>query len=153
MAESRHIHIKRVHSGSTGTFGVVLDGYDGEPFCVSLELPWADNLPNISCIKPGIYEATRHHSPRFGETFLVQGNLGGRTHILFHCGNSIADSRGCILLGENYSPQSRVSQSRSAFNEFMDRTRGVDFFILQIERIYSDGTTSNASKDSLLGHD
>jgi hypothetical protein len=136
LADGRHIHIKRVHSSDAGTFGVVLDGIDGEPFCISLELPWADNIPNISCIRAGIYEGIRHDSPRFGETFRVQGNLGGRNHILFHCGNSVDDSRGCILLAESFSPNNRIQRSRVAFQEFMELTSETDYFILQITETY-----------------
>jgi hypothetical protein len=136
MPDAKHIHIKRVSTSDAGTFGVVLDGFNGVPFCVSLELPYKDNKPNISCIPSGIYEGIRVDSPRFGNTFEVQGNLGERTHILFHCGNSISDSRGCLILAENFSPNNRVERSRIAFNEFMDRTENTDYFILQITETY-----------------
>jgi len=136
MSDGKHIHLKRVHTSSVGTFGVVLDGHHGEPFCVSLELPYKNNEPNISCIKSGVYEGVRVKSPRFGDTFEVKGNLEGRTHILFHCGNSIEDSRGCFLLAENFAPENRVEQSRVAFNEFMEVTKETDYFILQITETY-----------------
>jgi hypothetical protein len=127
------ITIKRVATSAKGTFGVVLD--KGKPFCVTCELPWKDNEPNVSSVPAGIYEAVRVQSPRFGDTFEVAG-VEGRTHILFHRGNSIKDSRGCILLAESYAPGETVESSRNAFAEFLHRTKGYDNFILQITEVY-----------------
>ena len=136
MSDGKHIHIKRIHTSDSGTFGVVCDGHHGEPFCVSLELPYRNNEPNISCIKSGVYEGVRVMSPRFGNTFEVKGNLEGRTHILFHKGNSIEDSRGCLILAEGFGEGNHVERSRVAFDEFMDRTKDTDYFILQITETY-----------------
>ena len=137
MSDGKHIHIKRIHTSDSGTFGVVCAGHHGEPFCVSLELPYRNNEPNISCIPNGVFEGIRVTSPRFGNTFEVKGGvIGDRTHILFHCGNSIEDSRGCILLAENFSPNSRVERSRVAFNEFLSLTENTDYFILHITETY-----------------
>jgi hypothetical protein len=134
--EGKQITIKRIASSDAGTFGVVLDGVT--PFCVSCELPWRENKPNISHIPVGWFEAVRVDSPRFGNTFEVKGGtLGERTHILFHKGNSIADSRGCILLAENFGQMDHVEQSKTAFNEFIKRTEDCDYFILKITEDYS----------------
>ena len=137
MPDGKHLHIKRIHTSDSGTFGVVCDGHHGEPFCVSLELPYKDNQPNISSIPNGVYEGVRVMSPRFGNTFEVKGGgIEGRTHILFHKGNSVADSRGCILLAEGFGEGSYVERSRVAFDEFLDRTKDTDYFILQITETY-----------------
>ena len=136
MSDGKHIHIKRVSTSDAGTFGVVLDGHNGVPFCVSCELPYKDNQPNISSIPSGVYEGIRVDSPRFGNTFEVKGSLGVRTHILFHKGNSIKDSRGCILLAEGFGQNDYVERSKVAFDEFMDRTKNVDYFVLQITETY-----------------
>jgi hypothetical protein len=133
--KSKSITIKRIATSDAGTFGVVLD--DNIPFCVSCELPFKDNQKNISSIPSGYFEAMRVDSPRFGNTFEVKGgSLGDRTHILFHKGNSIKDSRGCILLAEGYGQKDHVERSRDAFNEFMKRTEGCDYFILRIIEDY-----------------
>ena len=105
--KGKSITIKRIATSDAGTFGVVLD--DNVPFCVSCELPFKDNQKNISSIPSGYFEAMRVDSPRFGNTFEVKGgSLGDRTHILFHKGNSIKDSRGCILLAEGYGQKDHV---------------------------------------------
>ena len=136
MSSGKHIHIKRISTSDKGTFGVVLDGHHGEPFCVSCELPYRNNEPFISCIPSGVYEGVRVQSPKFGNTFEIKGNLEGRTHILFHKGNSILDSKGCVLLAEGWGEGNYVERSRVAFDEFLDRTKDTDYFILQITETY-----------------
>jgi hypothetical protein len=80
-----------------GTFGTLqIDGMD---FCYTLELPDRDNASNISCIPAGEYNIRPYSSERFGRTYIVK-EVSGRSGILFHAGNTIADTKGCILLGE-----------------------------------------------------
>jgi hypothetical protein len=135
--KGKQITIKRIASNDAGTFGVVLDG--DTPFCVSCELPWKDNQKNISCIPNGYFEAMRVQSPRFGNTFEVKGgSLGDRTHVLFHTGNfALKDSKGCILLAEGFGQNDHVERSRVAFNEFIERTKDCEYFILRIMEDYS----------------
>lgn len=115
-----------------GTFGVLLD--DGTPFCVTLERPWKDNIPNESCIPVGNYICRRVNSPKFGNTFEVTGVVG-RIGILFHKGNIDDDTHGCILVGEQYErlgDHVAILASGKAFQEFIDRTMGMDMFKLKI---------------------
>jgi hypothetical protein len=71
--------------------------YDGkELICHTVERPWLKNGRNVSCIPAGKYIVKMTNSPKFGLTYKVT-NVPGRTHILFHKGNSIDDSFGCIL--------------------------------------------------------
>jgi len=51
--------------------------------CRTLELPWAGNERNESCIPPGVYQYQRHESPRFGETLWLRG-APERSEILIH---------------------------------------------------------------------
>lgn len=68
----------------------------------SLELPFLQNKPNISCIPAGEYECERYLSETFGICFLVK-DVPGRSEIVIHAGNFAAgddvDTRGCILVG------------------------------------------------------
>ena len=75
---------------------------DGERVCDTLELPWKDNQRSVSCIPHGQYKV-RFRYPRESATrdylhLLVQ-DVPERTYILFHRGNTAADTRGCILVG------------------------------------------------------
>ena len=96
MAE---IVLKRIMSGTDGTAGAII--IDGWPVCVALERPWEDNKRNVSCIPPGTYPCTKERHGKFG-TVLRLHDVKGRGGILLHSGNTIDDSRGCILPGLSF---------------------------------------------------
>ena len=139
--DGRIIRLKRIAtSEERGTFGVLLD--DQEPFCVTLEPPLilqpdAKTTPGISCSPAGIYTSSRVDSPRFGNTFEIKDVEGGhRTHILFHKGNATKDTKGCLLLAEGFGCNG-VERSTQGYNEFIERLKDLDHFILQITEEYS----------------
>ena len=69
--------------------------------CVTMEPPWVDNLPNVSCIPVGEYPCRWHKSPRYGWVYAVL-EVPGRTNILIHPGNVSTHTRGCVLLGKRF---------------------------------------------------
>jgi len=122
----------RFTSTDAGTFGVMLD--EGIPFCLTIERPWLNNLREVSCIPTGIYICKRVNSPKFGNTFEVT-NVFGRSEILFHKGNIMDDSHGCIILGEQYellNGKPAVIASGKAFEEFLSKTKDVNEFVLGV---------------------
>ena len=64
----------------------------------TLERPWVFNERKVSCIPTGTYLVKRHNSPKFGQCLKVQ-DVKGRSDILFHSGNVVNDTLGCILVG------------------------------------------------------
>lgn len=72
--------------------------YDNVPLCHTLELPWHENAKNISCIPEGVYDVSKSLSDNFGFVFRLLA-VRNRSGILIHPGNSIKDTRGCILVG------------------------------------------------------
>ncbi len=116
-----------------GTFGMLLTD-KGHPLILTLENPWRNNEPFISCIPVGTYAFNRHLSPKFGETFIVEG-VPGRSQILVHRGNTHTDTSGCILTGEEFFYFDQPSkpgvvnpglgQSGVAFSKFMNFMDGV----------------------------
>ena len=64
----------------------------------TLERPWIFNERKVSCIPPGTYLVKRHISPKFGQCFKIQ-DVKGRSDILIHSGNVVADTIGCVLVG------------------------------------------------------
>ena len=123
----------RVAYTEDGTFGVLLD--EGTPFCLTLEREWKENKRGESCIPTGLYLCQRVKSPKFGDTFEIC-DVPGRSHILFHKGNIEDDSHGCVITGEEYGEYKNkiaVLSSGKAFNEFKERTHGIDFFKLEIK--------------------
>lgn len=114
----RSMVLARVGSSDRGTFGVLRVGH--VPFAVTCERPWKDNARNLSCIPAGTYTCTRVRSPKFGDTFEVT-RVPGRSHILFHKGNDIEDTEGCILVGEEFSgtwDRPMIVSSQRGFYEF-----------------------------------
>lgn len=132
----RQFKLKRVASRLDGCFGALLD--DTLPFAVTCERPWVNNAREISAIPPGTYLCKRVVSPKFGVTFEITG-VPGRSQILFHKGNTIVDSRGCVLVGESFETwvdgSASIAQSGKGFDEFMVRTADLNAFYLQIEDV------------------
>lgn len=97
-------------------------------FCLTLEPDWAWNKPFVSCIPKGYYIIKLYSSPKFGSTYIIT-DVKNRNLILFHSGNTIEDTEGCIVLGESFSNKKQLgigetnqlvlSRSREAHKEFM----------------------------------
>lgn len=113
------VDLLRVGQSNRGTFGVLRVGQ--VPFALTLERPWEDNAQNVSCIPAGRYRCRNIRSPRFGNTYEVC-DVPSRTHVLFHKGNYMYDTQGCILIGEEYSgtwDKPFIASSERGFLEFM----------------------------------
>lgn len=131
----KSLMLRRVDHREWGIYGVLI-GPKG-PVIVTLERPALDGFGKMSSIKAGVYTCKRVKSPRFGDTYEVTG-VPGRSHILFHAGNTADDSRGCILTGTTFDPvggtdgKSGVTGSKMAFDEMMDLLDGVPSFTLTV---------------------
>jgi hypothetical protein len=126
------LDLLRVGSSRRGTFGVLRHGQ--VPFVLTLERPWQDNQAGESCIPAGRYRCGRVRSPKFGITFEVC-DVPGRSHILFHSGNTIEDTEGCILVGEEFSgtwDAPMLVSSRRGFLELFSYLEGIPEFGLNI---------------------
>ena len=124
--------LTRLETGKDGTFGVLK--LDGKVFCVTLELPDKDNAPNVSCIPEGLYTCKKVNSPHFGQTYEIS-NVPGRSHILFHPGNTKTDTHGCVLLGRFFGPCNNgrgILTSGATCRDFFSVAASVDEFELHI---------------------
>lgn len=76
----------------------------------TVECPWKNNEPSISCIPPGTYSAGWMATTTFvplgfkGKTWYLYGNtvgydVGHRTRIAIHIANTVDDIQGCIGVG------------------------------------------------------
>lgn len=100
------------------TIGVLY--VNGATECFTLELPWKDNLPDVSCIPAGTYDVLLQFSPRFNRIMPHLQAVPNREDILLHWGNFPADTEGCILVGEKRGNDS-VLDSVEAFSEFFPK--------------------------------
>lgn len=156
------VTISREASTQNGTFGIVTLP-DGSKMH-SLELPWKDNEPRVSCIPPGTYPCAIKNSPKFGTVYRVN-DVPGRSEILFHAGNSAgdasrglkADSLGCILLGYGRSRrgnQDIITDSRSAVKAFNEKLGGKPFTLVVTggdgDAMLGDPLARNQNADSTI---
>jgi len=82
-----------------GTFGMLK--INKELLCVTLEPPDRLNEQDRSSIPAQQYYCYPHTSPKFGPTWRV-ADVPGRENILFHAGNTLHNTSGCILLAEHF---------------------------------------------------
>lgn len=113
-------HLIRLIQDHTHTIGILILEKDGIPIftCNTLELPWLNNKKRISCIPAGQYDVIPHVSTKFGNCFWVQ-NIENRDAILFHAGNTTADTLGCILPGQ-YGGSGKVLNSRVTLKSLLN---------------------------------
>ncbi len=133
--------LRRTLNLPTATRGALLDD-DGTPFCFTLEEPWRDanndglGDRSVSRIPAGTFTCFRRYSQsRKKEVFEVRG-VPGRSAILIHAGNTVADTEGCILLGRKESVldgEPAVTESRQAVLAFEQKMVGVKEFRLTVE--------------------
>ena len=143
--------IVRVDSNNEGTNGILaIDGYS----CYSLELPWIDNTPWISCIPEGEYKAICDLSDTkggVGVIKLLNGQIDGRTDVWIHVANYAGDRNkgykseiyGCVAVGSGFddSEQKKVYPSSPAMKELLSRLPDREFVIkiTSMQSIYSKG--------------
>jgi len=119
---------------TVGILSVINGDEDGTRWslweCWTLELPWENNRNRESCIPPepgseAVYEWQRHTSPRFGTCVWVR-DVPGRSEIIFHAGNFVSDTAGCILVGDTPDDLDAdglvdVTDSQETMGELMNR--------------------------------
>ena len=95
--------LRRVSNTVLGTFGVLLKE-DRTPLCNTLELPWHDNERDVSCIPVGMYKIYKvGPTAQFNyDHFRLKGVPVPRSDIVIHRGNTVQDTKGCILLGNSW---------------------------------------------------
>lgn len=130
------MRIVRIEESEEGTFGNLI--INGKIFCMTLEPPDKQNQSNKSSIPEGQYICERIDSPRYGNTFEIK-DVPGRTSILFHPGNFVFDTIGCVLLGEKIAKlreERAIANSGNTFNKFLEFLEGENKFHLTIIRCY-----------------
>lgn len=119
----KKVYLVRTSESKDGTFGLLFYG-NNKPL-VTLELPWRDNKPNVSCIPKGDYKCRWQKSPRFGWTYEIT-KVKNRSRVLIHAGNLKNHTHGCLLLGTRrftFKKGEGIGASRIAlrkFNNFLD---------------------------------
>lgn len=125
------VDIVRDTATPAATFGALF--VDGRAICLTLEEPWRDNQPNVSCIPVGTYKARMTYSPKFGRVLPELPGVPGRSAIRIHTGNTLADTEGCILLGMDRDVDApRIIASRTAYGIFEAALNGAEAFWVNV---------------------
>lgn len=131
--QKAHLCLKRFVCISMGTFGTLACA--GLPTIYTVERPWADNEPNVSCIPAGTYTLRLRQSPMI--TRVTRGDythgwevtgVPGRSYIMLHPANTAAELQGCIAPGLALGVVRgawAVTSSRAAFEVVMDYLDGL----------------------------
>lgn len=69
--------------------------------CRTLELPWRENVRNISCIPEGTYPIRSRVSQKYGAHLHIL-DVPDRSLILIHEANFVRQLRGCIAVGKKH---------------------------------------------------
>ena len=120
-------------------------GVKDEFLSYTLECPWLNNQPFVSCIPAGDYVIRPCVSPRFGRAYYIeseQGDIVGydkgiRTHCLFHSANNASELQGCVALGESVGVlhnEFAVLNSKKSIKHFYDLLDGFDYRLQVVRR-------------------
>lgn len=102
----------------------------------TLELPWRDNEPFVSCIREGVYTVDRDKAGRHQWYRLRNDEVSPRSDIEIHPANKLNQLQGCIapcmqLLGGAYASNPTGVKSKEAC-ELLIKWFSDDSFILKI---------------------
>ncbi|MBS1563044.1 MAG: hypothetical protein JST39_01590 [Bacteroidetes bacterium] len=89
---------------------------DGALVSYTIELPWKNNQPQVSCIPEGRYALQKRYSPRLGVVLEVM-DVPGRADILIHAANhALHELKGCIAPVSTVTGEGQGERSRAALS-------------------------------------
>jgi hypothetical protein len=116
------ITLVRTARSNLGTFGVLKQGET--PLCVTCEDPWNNNTKGVSCIPAGRYRVQKFNGEHFKNVWQVL-DVPDRLAILIHNGNTIDDTRGCILVGVGFATFPGGVPGVTGSKDTLDMLRGI----------------------------
>ena len=123
MTGKIHIEVVRGNSGDYGTNGNLSVCLDGKELyhCFTLEDPFHPvKIAGDTRIPAGTYVVTLTYSNTFRKVLPQILAVPGFDGIRIHGGNSKADTRGCILVGERSTGNGEVNTCAPAVHAIMD---------------------------------
>lgn len=117
------LEVKRLYKKDTYTIGVLM--VDGEKFSDTLEdkvrdLKSEKKIYGETAIPAGKYKVVMSMSSKFKRVMPYLENVPQFTGIMIHPGNTIKDTLGCILVGEN-KKKGQLVNSRKYSDELNKR--------------------------------
>ena len=107
-------------SGTLGKLSIV------DWSCFTIERPWKNNEPNVSCIPEGVYACQPFSGTRFQDVIQVM-DVPDRSYILIHVANFPHDVEGCLGVGDRFvsdALEPAVYNSKKTLAALMDIFNG-----------------------------
>ena len=96
--------------------------YNGKRVLFTIELPWLNNKPSISCIPEGRYELEKFHSEHLGDHLHVKA-VAGRSLIMVHAANDAKEElKGCIAPVSVLTAEGKGLRSKIALKKVVNLT-------------------------------
>jgi hypothetical protein len=113
------LRLNRFKTGDKSTLGKWF--VNGNGFCDTLEravkpVGFPDGYK--PCIPVGTYNVIIDYSNHFGKNMPHIMDVPGYDGIRIHCGDTDADTEGCVLVADNIVNEDFVNQSQAAFGRF-----------------------------------
>ena len=142
--------IRKYYTKGTNGMLYINDAFE----CFTIELPWKDNQPRISCIPEGAYALKKRYSLKFKEHLLVDG-VKGRDVILIHPANdALKELKGCIAPVSILTGEGKGLQSRAALEKIkspvLESIKNKEPISLIIKSIQNDNKRKNSIAHSPL---
>ena len=103
-----------------GTNGELI--YIGNRICFTIELPWLNNEPSVSCIPEGRYELEKYFSAHLGNHLHVKA-VANRSLIMIHAANDARkELKGCIAPVAILTAEGKGLRSMIALKKLLDLT-------------------------------
>ena len=115
--------LKRIAKRADYTIGR-LEDENGVKICDTLEPTWRDykggelKVPRKSAVPEGTYPVVVTKSKKFGKYLPLLVGVPGFEGVRIHSGNTVNDTEGCILVGQNLE-KGKVLLSRLTLEKLM----------------------------------
>ena len=134
-------HLTRFMPTCDGLFGVLSVG---DFRCFTVERPWYNNAPNISCIPEGEYRLVLGRYNAGGYPAYEFVDVPGRSLIKIHAANLASQIQGCIAPGQwlgRVEGKRAVVRSKPALAEFMEAMGGARSATITVDNLTQGETT------------
>lgn len=134
MSDLPQYFLARQSDSGQETFGILQDS-NRTTLCCTIERPWLDNQPDISCIPLGTYQFYRFLSPKNGDVWRSY-DVPDRNAIEMHAANFASELEGCIAVGNAMGEIDGIPAVKNSIATLaMLRTKLPDRFNLTIEGV------------------
>ncbi|WP_447768519.1 DUF5675 family protein [Sphingobacterium faecium] len=114
MVEKHTLQLQRIY-GVQGTNGTIT--FQDEKICHCIELPWRNNITQISCIPAGKYRLEKRKFKKHGEQIAIPAVIGREAILIHAANNALKELQGCIAPVTYLSGEGKGVESKKALDK------------------------------------